>query len=155
MQIKEDATEYAINASNYRHWDPSVRIFIDDCVQGVDGPFGRRITICAGSHHRWRRPDRILLRGGLFLYPGDDREGYADGRLRLTYEASPMALVAENAGGAATDGHRRFSIYLPTGIHVRSPLIFGSVSASSISSRGSMPIRTFLPNARPCLGSAA
>jgi fructose-1,6-bisphosphatase I len=125
VQIKEDATEYAINASNYRHWDPSVRIFIDDCVQGADGPFGRNYNM------RWvaslvAEAYRILLRGGLFLYPGDHREGYADGRLRLTYEANPMALIAENAGGAATDGHRRILDILPAGIHVRSPLIFGS-----------------------------
>ncbi len=118
VQIKEDATEYAINASNYRHWDPSVRIFIDDCVKGAEGPFGRNYNM------RWvaslvAEAYRILLRGGLFLYPGDHREGYADGRLRLTYEANPMALVAENAGGAATDGHRRILDILPAGIHVR------------------------------------
>jgi fructose-1,6-bisphosphatase I len=134
VQIKEDATEYAINASNYRHWDPSVRIFIDDCVQGVDGPFGRNYNM------RWiaslvAEAYRILLRGGLFLYPGDHREGYADGRLRLTYEANPMALVAENAGGAATDGHRRILDIVPAGIHVRSPLIFGSVWLVDLVSR--------------------
>ncbi len=134
VQIKEDATEYAINASNYRHWDPSVRIFIDDCVKGADGPFGRNYNM------RWiaslvAEAYRILLRGGLFLYPGDHREGYADGRLRLTYEANPMALVAENAGGAATDGHRRILDILPAGIHVRSPLIFGSVWLVDLVSR--------------------
>ncbi len=134
VQIKEDANEYAINASNYRHWDPSVRIFIDDCVQGADGPFGRNYNM------RWiaslvAEAYRILLRGGLFLYPGDHREGYADGRLRLTYEANPMALIAENAGGGATDGHRRVLDILPAGIHVRSPLIFGSKTLVDLVSR--------------------
>jgi fructose-1,6-bisphosphatase I len=134
VQIKEDATEYAINASNYRHWDPSVKIFIDDCVKGADGPFGRNYNM------RWiaslvAEAYRILLRGGLFLYPGDHREGYADGRLRLCYEANPMALVAENAGGAATDGHRRILDILPASIHVRSPLIFGSVWLVDLVSR--------------------
>ncbi len=125
VRIKEEANEYAINASNYRHWDPAVRIFIDDCVQGADGPFGRNYNM------RWiaslvAEAYRILLRGGLFLYPGDHRDGFAEGRLRLTYEANPMALIAENAGGAAIDGHRRILDVVPTGIHVRSPLIFGS-----------------------------
>jgi len=134
VKIKEDSTEYAINASNYRHWDPSVRIFIDDCVQGADGPFGRNYNM------RWiaslvAEAYRILLRGGLFLYPGDRRAGYADGRLRLTYEANPMALVAEYAGGAATDGHRRVLDIVPAGIHVRSPLIFGSAPLVDLVSR--------------------
>lgn len=134
VQIKQDANEYAINASNYRHWDPSVRIFIDECVQGADGPFGRNFNM------RWiaslvAEAYRILLRGGLFLYPGDHREGYADGRLRLTYEASPMALIAEYAGGAATDGHRRVLDIVPAGIHVRSPLIFGSKALVDLVSR--------------------
>jgi fructose-1,6-bisphosphatase I len=133
-QIKEDSNEYAINSSNYRHWDPPVRIFIDDCVKGAEGPFGRNYNM------RWiaalvAEAYRILLRGGLFLYPGDHREGYADGRLRLTYEASPMALVAENAGGAATDGQRRILDIVPSGIHVRSPLIFGSAPLVDLVSR--------------------
>jgi fructose-1,6-bisphosphatase I len=124
-QIREESNEYAINASNYRHWDPAVRIFIDDCVKGAEGPFARNFNM------RWiaslvAEAYRILLRGGLFLYPGDDREGYADGRLRLTYEANPMALIAEYAGGAATDGQRSVLDIVPRGIHVRSPLIFGS-----------------------------
>jgi len=133
-EIKADSNEYAINASNYRHWDPSVRIFIDDCVKGAEGPFGRNYNM------RWiaslvAEAYRILLRGGLFLYPGDHREGYADGRLRLTYEANPMALVAEYAGGAATDGHRRVLDIQPSGIHVRSPLIFGSAPMVELVSR--------------------
>jgi fructose-1,6-bisphosphatase I len=133
-QIKEDSNEYAINSSNYRHWDPPVRIFIDDCVKGAEGPFGRNYNM------RWiaalvAEAYRILLRGGLFLYPGDHREGYADGRLRLTYEANPMALVAEYAGGAATDGQRRILDIVPSGIHVRSPLIFGSTPLVDLVSR--------------------
>jgi fructose-1,6-bisphosphatase I len=134
VQIKPESNEYAINASNYRHWDPSVRMFVDDCVKGAEGPFGRNYNM------RWiaslvAEAYRILLRGGLFLYPGDHREGYADGRLRLTYEANPMALVAENAGGSATDGHRRVLDIMPSGIHVRSPLIFGSAPLVDLVSR--------------------
>jgi len=124
-KIREDAQEYAINASNARHWDPSVKIFIDDCMKGAEGPFGRNYNM------RWvgslvADAYRILLRGGIFLYPGDLREGYSDGRLRLTYEANPMALVAEYAGGLAIDGHRPVLDIIPRNIHVRSPLIFGS-----------------------------
>lgn len=125
VKIASDSNEYAINASNYRHWDPSIRAYIDDCVQGAEGPLKRNYNM------RWvaslvAEAYRILLRGGVFLYPGDQRPGYADGRLRLIYEANPIALIAERAGGVATDCVRPVLDVTPSSIHARSPLVFGS-----------------------------
>lgn len=125
VRIASDSKEYAINASNYRHWDPSIRAYIDDCVQGDEGPLKRNYNM------RWvaslvAEAYRILLRGGVFLYPGDQRPGYADGRLRLIYEANPIALIAERAGGLATDCLRPVLDVTPSGVHARTPLVFGS-----------------------------
>jgi fructose-1,6-bisphosphatase I len=119
--------EFAINASNYRHWDDPVRLYVDDCLKGVDGP-------CAKDYNmRWiaslvAECYRILMRGGAFLYPGDARRGYRDGRLRLVYEANPVSLLIEQAGGAATDGARRILDITPADLHQRTPLVFGSTS---------------------------
>ncbi len=118
-------TEYAINASNYRHWDECVRTYIDDCLAGEDGPLG------ANFNMRWiasmvADAYRILVRGGIFLYPGDERRGYQQGRLRLLYEANPMALIFEEAGGAATDTVNRILDIRPRNLHQRTPLVFGS-----------------------------
>jgi fructose-1,6-bisphosphatase I len=123
--ISRESSEYAINASNYRHWEAPVRAFIDDCVQGAEGRLKR------DHNMRWigslvADAYRILLRGGVFLYPGDQRAGYNKGRLRLLYEANPVALVTERAAGAATDGVRRILDIVPSAIHERVPLIFGS-----------------------------
>jgi fructose-1,6-bisphosphatase I len=125
VAIPPDASEYAINASNYRHWDDPVRAFIDDCEQGVEGPLKRNYNM------RWvgslvADAYRIFLRGGIFLYPADRRSGYGEGRLRLLYEASPVAFVVEHAGGAATDCVNRILDLQPAGIHARVPLVFGS-----------------------------
>lgn len=125
VKITPDSVEYAINASNYRHWEPPVRAYIDDCVQGAEGPLKRNYNM------RWiaslvAEAYRILLRGGLFLYPGDQRPGYADGRLRLIYEANPIALLAERAGGVATDSVQPILDIAPRAIHARTPLVFGS-----------------------------
>lgn len=123
--IPEDSTEYAINASNYRHWDESIRSYIDDRVAGTDGPSGKNFNM------RWiaslvAEAFRILVRGGIFLYPGDARPGYDQGRLRLVYEANPLAWLIEQAGGAATDGEHRILELTPTALHQRVPLILGS-----------------------------
>jgi fructose-1,6-bisphosphatase I len=125
FKIPSDSTEYAINASNYRHWESSVRAYIDDCVQGAEGPLKRNYNM------RWvaslvAEAYRILLRGGVFLYPGDQRPGYAEGRLRLLYEANPIGLIVERAGGAATDCVRPILDVPPCAIHERAPLVFGS-----------------------------
>jgi fructose-1,6-bisphosphatase I len=127
VAIPADAAEYAINASNYRHWDDPVRAFIDDCVQGAEGPLKRNHNM------RWvgslvADAYRILLRGGIFLYPADQRSGYGEGRLRLLYEANPVAYIVEKAGGAATDCVRRILDIQPSGIHARVPLVFGSAA---------------------------
>lgn len=125
LTIAPDAGEYAINASNYRHWEPAVRTFIDDAQMGEEGPLGRNYNM------RWiasmvADAYRIFTRGGVFLYPGDQRKGYAAGRLRLLYEVSPISFVVEHAGGKATDGVTRVLDLVPHDVHQRSPLVFGS-----------------------------
>jgi fructose-1,6-bisphosphatase I len=125
VTIRPASNEYAINASNYRHWSEGVRAYIDDCMAGVDGPRGENVNM------RWiaslvAECHRILARGGVFLYPRDARKGYAKGRLRLLYEANPIALLIEQAGGSAIDGQRRILDIVPTALHQRTPLIFGS-----------------------------
>ena len=103
VQIAPRSHEYAINASNYRHWSKPVRAYIDDCLAGAEGPRAQNFNM------RWvaslvAETHRILSRGGVFLYPSDDREGYQRGRLRMVYECAPVAMVIEQAGGKATDG---------------------------------------------------
>jgi fructose-1,6-bisphosphatase I len=125
LAIARQSAQYAINASNYRHWEAPVRAFIDDCVQGTEGPLKR------DHNMRWTGSlvadaYRILLRGGIFLYPGDQRPGYSNGRLRLLYEANPVALIVERAAGCATDGMQPILDIVPTTIHARVPLVFGS-----------------------------
>jgi fructose-1,6-bisphosphatase I len=125
VRIPEGRREYAINASNYRHWDPALRAYIDDCVSGADGPRGENFNM------RWvaslvAEAFRIFARGGVFLYPGDARPGYQSGRLRLVYEANPIAFLVEQAHGAATDGEHRILDIRPRELHQRVPLVFGS-----------------------------
>ncbi|MEE9273206.1 MAG: class 1 fructose-bisphosphatase [Robiginitomaculum sp.] len=125
MDIAKDSTEFAINASNLRHWDGPICTYIEDCLAGVDGPLGRKHNM------RWvgslvADAGRILTRGGVFLYPSDDRPGYEHGRLRLLYEANPIAFVIEQAGGVATDGGVRILDLTLEELHQRVPLIFGS-----------------------------
>lgn len=125
VRIQEGAHEFAINASNYRHWEAPVRIYIDDCMSGADGLRG------ANFNMRWiaslvAEAFRILARGGVFLYPSDARPGYESGRLRLLYEAAPIAFVIEQAGGMASTGRARILDLAATSLHQRVPLIFGS-----------------------------
>jgi fructose-1,6-bisphosphatase I len=125
VQITADCAEYAINASNHRHWEAPVRDFVEQCLAGKEGTKGKNFNM------RWiaalvAEVYRILVRGGVFLYPGDARKGYGDGRLRLVYEAHPMAFIVEQAGGAATTGRQRILDVAPTAIHQRIPLIMGS-----------------------------
>lgn len=126
IRIPVDSSEYAINASNHRHWEPPVRAYIDECVAGADGPRSKDFNM------RWigslvAEAYRILTRGGIFLYPADAREGYANGRLRLVYEAHPMALIMEQAGGGASTGRARILDLVPDSLHQRVPLIMGSI----------------------------
>ncbi len=125
VQIPEKSGEFAINASNYRHWPAPVRAYIDDLVSGTDGPRERDFNM------RWvaslvAEAHRILLRGGIFLYPGDNREGYARGRLRLLYECAPIAFLMTQAGAGATDGSDPVLDLDITALHQRTPFVFGS-----------------------------
>lgn len=123
--VPPDTAEYAINASNRRHWSIAVRAYIDDCVAGATGERGRDFNM------RWvgslvAEAYRILMRGGIFLYPADERPGYREGRLRLLYEAHPIALIMEWAGGAASSGRARILELSARTPHQRVPLIMGS-----------------------------
>jgi fructose-1,6-bisphosphatase I len=125
VQIACDTPEFAINASNRRHWHGPVRAYIDECLAGTSGS-GE-----ADFNMRWigslvAESLRILVRGGVFLYPADARPSYREGRLRLLYEAHPMALVMEWAGGAASTGRRRILELGAKTPHQRVPLIMGS-----------------------------
>lgn len=125
VRIPAFAEEFAINASNRRHWDAPVRTFVDECIAGIDGPANRDFNM------RWigslvAETFRILTRGGVFLYPSDARPGYGDGRLRLVYEAHPIAFIIEQAGGLASTGYLRILDLAAQGLHQRVPLIMGS-----------------------------
>lgn len=125
VSIPQKTQEFAINASNYRHWDGAVRHYVDDCMQGSEGPHGRDFNM------RWiaslvADAYRIFVRGGVYLYPGDRRKGYAYGRLRLVYEANPIAMLVEQAGGLATDAFQPILDIVPQTLHQRVPLVFGS-----------------------------
>jgi fructose-1,6-bisphosphatase I len=125
-KIAPDTPEFAINASNRRHWHGPVRAYIDECLAGTKGDRETDFNM------RWigslvAESLRILVRGGVFLYPADARPGYREGRLRLLYEAHPMALIMEWAGGAATTGRRRILELSARTPHQRVPLIMGSV----------------------------
>lgn len=125
IQILAEMREFAINASNYHYWDKPIRGYVDDCISGRAGP--RQ----ADFNMRWAaslvaEAYRIFVRGGIFLYPRDSRPGFENGRLRLLYEAFPIALLVEQAGGAATDGEQRLLDHVVTELHQRVPLVFGS-----------------------------
>ncbi|MER2605585.1 MAG: class 1 fructose-bisphosphatase [Siculibacillus sp.] len=125
LRVPLEAREFAINMSNYRHWDERIRTYVDDLVAGKDGPravdFNMRwiASMVAEAH-------RIFMRGGVYLYPGDARKGYASGRLRLVYEAAPIGFLMEQAGGRASDGRNSVLDLVPEKLHQRVPLIFGS-----------------------------
>ncbi|MDO9360661.1 MAG: class 1 fructose-bisphosphatase, partial [Polaromonas sp.] len=125
VRIPPDTKEFAINMSNMRHWDEPVKRYIDECLQGKDGPrekdFNMRwIAAMVADVHR------ILCRGGVFMYPWDKREPEKAGKLRLMYEANPMSWLIEQAGGAATNGKQRILDIQPTKLHERVSVILGS-----------------------------
>jgi fructose-1,6-bisphosphatase I len=125
MRIPEESSEFAINMSNQRFWEAPVKRYVDECVAGTEGPRGKNFNM------RWIASlvadvYRILNRGGVFLYPYDIRQPDRPGRLRLMYEANPMAFIIEQAGGVCTNGRERIMDIKPTSIHQRVPLIFGS-----------------------------
>jgi fructose-1,6-bisphosphatase len=125
MAIPATTREFAINVSNNRFWEPPVRRYVDECIEGAAGP--RNVDF----NMRWiasmvAEVHRILIRGGLFMYPRDTKEPARPGRLRLLYEANPMAMIVEQAGGAASNGRQRILDIAPTAIHQRVPVILGS-----------------------------
>ncbi len=125
LRIPEETREFAINASNERFWDEPVKRYVSECLAGREGPRG------ADFNMRWigslvAEVHRILVRGGVFLYPHDAKEPARPGRLRLLYEASPMAFLVEAAGGAASTGRERLLDVAPTELHQRAPVILGS-----------------------------
>ena len=125
VQVPADTQEFAINMSNMRHWDEPVRRYIDECLQGKEGPrdkdFNMRwiASMVADVH-------RILTRGGVFMYPWDKREPHKAGKLRLLYEANPMSWLIEQAGGASTNGKERILDLQPGQLHERVSVILGS-----------------------------
>ncbi|BCX89033.1 fructose-1,6-bisphosphatase I [Methylomarinovum tepidoasis] len=127
IRIAEEAKEFAINMSNWRFWEPPVRRYIEECLQGKEGPLGRDYNM------RWiasfvAEAYRILQRGGFWTYPLDEKlkkKGQA-GRLRLMYEANPIGFIIEQAGGVVSTGRERVLTLQPTHIHQRVPLFIGA-----------------------------
>ena len=125
IKIPAETKEFAINASNARHWAAPVKRYIDECLAGKTGPR------CKDFNMRWVASmvadvHRIMQRGGIFMYPWDAREPDKAGKLRLMYEANPMSLLVEQAGGAATNGKQRILDIQPTELHERVSVILGS-----------------------------
>lgn len=125
MRIPEETSEFAINMTNQRFWEPPVQRYISECLQGTEGPVGRNFNM------RWiaslvAEVYRILTRGGIFMYPLDTRNPAKPAKLRLMYEANPMAFIIEQAGGVCSTGRERIMDIKPTDIHQRVPLILGS-----------------------------
>ena len=125
IQIPTETKEFAINASNTRHWYPPVTRYVNEMLAGVSGPLEKDFNM------RWVASmvadvHRILSRGGIFMYPADSRDTSMPGKLRLMYEANPMAMIVEQAGGAATDGKQAILDIAPQKLHQRVPVFLGS-----------------------------
>jgi fructose-1,6-bisphosphatase I len=125
MTVPEDTKEFAINMSNSRFWEPPVKKYIDECMAGTTGSRDKDFNM------RWvasmvAEIYRILTRGGIFMYPMDEKMREKGGKLRLMYEANPMAFIMEQAGGMASTGRERILDVKPNGIHQRVPVIMGS-----------------------------
>lgn len=125
MQIPVDTKEFAVNMSNYRFWQEPMQRYIDECLQGEEGPREKDFNM------RWvasmvAEVHRILQRGGVFMYPIDEKIQKKGGKLRLLYEANPMSFIVEQAGGGAINGKTRILELKPTGIHQRVPVLLGS-----------------------------
>ncbi|MFT4560959.1 MAG: fructose-1,6-bisphosphatase I/sedoheptulose-1,7-bisphosphatase [Gammaproteobacteria bacterium] len=125
MSLSRSTQEFAINASNSRFWEPAVKRYVDECLAGTTGPrdkdFNMRwvASLVAEAH-------RVLLRGGVFLYPRDTKDPERAGRLRLLFEANPIAFIIEQAGGSASTGRERLLDVEPQQLHERIGFIFGS-----------------------------
>jgi fructose-1,6-bisphosphatase I / sedoheptulose-1,7-bisphosphatase len=125
LHIPAQTREFAINASNSRFWEPAVKRYVDECLAGQTGPRG------ADFNMRWiaslvAETHRILMRGGVFMYPRDSKDPGKPGRLRLLYEANPISFLIEQAGGRASDGRQRLVDVKPESLHQRIGFVFGS-----------------------------
>jgi len=125
LKVPEDTGEFAINASNSRFWEAPVKRYVDECLAGKEGPRGKDFNT------RWiasmvAEAHRILMRGGVFLYPRDNKDAARPGRLRLLYEANPIGFIMEQAGGRASTGREPVLQVLPESLHQRIGLVFGS-----------------------------
>lgn len=125
LKVPEDTQEFAINASNARFWEAPVKRYVDECLAGKTGPRGKDFNM------RWiasmvAEAHRILMRGGVFMYPRDTKEPEKPGRLRLLYEANPIGFIMEQAGGRASTGRQAVLQVQPTSLHQRIGLVFGS-----------------------------
>jgi fructose-1,6-bisphosphatase I/sedoheptulose-1,7-bisphosphatase len=125
LHIPEDTHEFAINASNSRFWEAPVKRYVDECLAGKTGPRGKDFNM------RWiasmvAEAHRILMRGGVFMYPRDTKDASKHGRLRLLYEANPVGMIIEQAGGRASTGREPMLTVKPTELHQRIGLVFGS-----------------------------
>jgi fructose-1,6-bisphosphatase I/sedoheptulose-1,7-bisphosphatase len=125
LRIPPSTREFAINASNSRFWEPAVKRYVDECLAGQTGPRGEDFNM------RWiaslvAETHRILMRGGVFLYPRDRKDPTRPGRLRLLYEANPISFLIEQAGGGASTGRARLMDMKPESLHQRIGFVFGS-----------------------------
>jgi fructose-1,6-bisphosphatase I / sedoheptulose-1,7-bisphosphatase len=125
ITIDPDTSEFAINASNSRHWEPAIKRYVNECLAGQQGPRGRDFNM------RWiaslvAETHRILMRGGVFMYPRDRKDSSRNGRLRLLYEANPIGFLIEQAGGRASTGHEPILEVQPQAAHERIGFVFGA-----------------------------
>jgi fructose-1,6-bisphosphatase I/sedoheptulose-1,7-bisphosphatase len=125
LQVPVDTQEFAINASNSRFWEAPIKRYVDECLAGKSGARGKDFNM------RWiasmvAEAHRILMRGGVFMYPRDNKDPSKAGRLRLLYEANPIGMVMEQAGGRASTGREPMLSVKPDGLHQRIGLVFGS-----------------------------
>mgnify|MGYP006194285459 CR=1 FL=1 len=125
LRVPEDTNEFAINASNSRFWEAPVKRYVDECLAGKTGPRGKDFNM------RWiaslvAEAHRILMRGGVFMYPRDTKDPSKPGRLRLLYEANPVGFIMEQAGGRASTGREPMLTVQPSSLHQRIGLVFGS-----------------------------
>jgi len=134
IRIPDETREFAINMSNQRHWEAPMQGYVRDLLAGVEGPRGKDFNM------RWIASmvadvHRILTRGGIFIYPWDRKDPSKAGKLRLMYEANPMAFLVEQAGGAATNGRDRIMDIAPAQLHQRVPVFLGSKSEVEAATR--------------------
>lgn len=125
LRIAENTSEFAINTSNSRHWEPAIKRYVNECLAGKSGPRGRDFNM------RWvaspvAETHRILMRGGVFLYPRDRKDPRRPGRLRLLYEANPIGFIVEQAGGRASTGLAPVLEVAPESLHQRIGFVFGA-----------------------------